>query len=281
MKTYCNEHFIGERALFKISDAKIENCIFDDGESPLKEGKNLIVLNTTFGYKYPLWYGDNHQVSSCHFLPEERAGMWYTNNSSFNDCLIEGPKNFRKCQNLLLENIVFTNALETLWWSTSLKVKNIKAAGGDYFGMGSTDIEMENLELVGNYAFDGSKNLIIRNSRLNTKDAFWNSENVVIENCEIEGEYFGWNSKNITIRNSKISSHQGFCYIENLTMENVELLDTDLAFEYCKNIKATLKGHFQSIKNPLSGHIVAESYDEYIQDDSSIDFSKVVVEKRK
>lgn len=281
MKEFCNQHFVGERALFKLEDAKIEKCLFDDGESPLKEGKNLTVSDSTFGYKYPLWYGKNHKVSSCEFLPLERAGVWYTDDSSFKDCQIDGPKNFRKCSNLELENIVFTNALETLWWNKSIKLKNVKASGGDYFGLGTENAEIDGLELNGNYAFDGSKKLVINNSKLNTKDAFWNCEDILIENCEISGEYFGWNSKNITIRNSRISSHQGFCYIENLRLENVEIYDTDLAFEYCKNIEADIKGHFQSIKNPITGHIKAEHFDKYIQDDETIDFSKVIVEKSK
>ncbi len=280
MNSYKDTHFTGERALFKISDSQINNCIFDDGESPLKEGRNLLVSHSTFGYKYPLWYGDNHYVKDTIFLPEERAGIWYTNNSTFESLLIEGPKNFRKCHNLTLRNIQFTNAEETLWWNDSLTLDNIEVKG-HYFGMGSKNLLIRNLKLDGNYGFDGCENIKIYDSILNTKDAFWNCNNVYIENCEITGEYFGWNSSNITLRNCKISSHQGFCYMKNITLINCALSDTDLAFEYCENISADIKGRLDSLKNPISGELVIEELGEYIQDDSNIDFSKTKVEVKK
>ena len=52
-------------------------------------------------------------------------------------------------------------------------------AKGNYFAMNSNDMNIDGLKLVGNYPFDGSKNLEIRNSRLMSKDAFWNAENIV------------------------------------------------------------------------------------------------------
>ena len=36
---------IGERALFQKEDLLINECIFEDGESPLKESKNIILNN--------------------------------------------------------------------------------------------------------------------------------------------------------------------------------------------------------------------------------------------
>ncbi len=50
------ELFTGERALFAEDGAQIYDCIFDDGESPLKESKNIEVYKSQFKYKYPLWY---------------------------------------------------------------------------------------------------------------------------------------------------------------------------------------------------------------------------------
>lgn len=279
MKSLENNHYTGERALFKISDTSIRNCLFDDGESPLKECQNLLVTHSVFGYKYPLWYGKNHYVKDTTFLETERAGIWYTNDSTFESCQIFGPKNFRKCHNLTLRNIIFTNASETLWWNDTLTLDNIEAKG-DYFGMNSKNLTIRNLKLEGNYGFDGCENLVIRDSVLHTKDAFWNCKHVLIENCEIVGEYFGWNSEDVVLRNCKISSHQGFCYMKNITLENCETPDTDLAFEYCENIHASIKGRLLSLKNPISGEISIEHLDEYIQDDSSLDFSKTIVERK-
>ncbi len=277
MNSYKNNHFTGERALFKISDAEINNCLFDDGESPLKEGRNIMVCHSTFGYKYPLWYGKNHYVKDSVFLSSERAGIWYTNDSTFESCLFEGPKNFRKCKNLILRNIDFTNASETLWWNDSITLDNIEAKG-DYFAMNSRNVLVRNLKLNGDYGFDGCENIKIYDSVLNTKDAFWNCNDVLIENCEIKGEYFGWNSKNVILKNCQISSHQGFCYMRNVTLINCTFSNTDLAFEYCENVDAQINGELQSLKNPLSGKFLIEKLGEYIKDDENIDFSKTIVE---
>lgn len=277
MNSYKNTHFTGERALFKISDSEINTCLFDDGESPLKEGKNLLVNHSTFGYKYPLWYGKNHYVKDSIFLPSERAGIWYTDDSTFESCLIEGPKNFRKCHNLVLRNLEFKDAQETLWWNDNVTMDNIEAKG-NYFGMGSKNMLIRNLRLDGDYGFDGCENIKIYDSILNAKDAFWNAKNILIENCEIKGEYFGWNSENVTLINCKISSHQGFCYMKNIKLINCEISNTDLAFEYCENIDADIKGELLSLKNPLSGKLVVEHLGAYIKDDPEIDFSKTSVE---
>ena len=46
----------GERALFQGKDLKIYDTIFDDGESQLKESRNIELYGCMFKWKYPLWY---------------------------------------------------------------------------------------------------------------------------------------------------------------------------------------------------------------------------------
>ena len=46
----------GERALFKSHDLKVEDSIFADGESPLKESDHIDISGSIFKWKYPLWY---------------------------------------------------------------------------------------------------------------------------------------------------------------------------------------------------------------------------------
>ena len=41
----------GERALFASKDLRIEDSIFDDGESPLKESSNIELVNSSFKWK--------------------------------------------------------------------------------------------------------------------------------------------------------------------------------------------------------------------------------------
>lgn len=57
-----NQGLTGERALFKSEDLEVSDCYFYDGESPLKESLNIKVINSKFGWKYPLWYCNNVKV---------------------------------------------------------------------------------------------------------------------------------------------------------------------------------------------------------------------------
>lgn len=276
MEEYCNGHYTGERALFRKRDCLVKDSLFDDGESPLKEGRNLIVDHVVFGWKYPLWYGKGHQVRNCTFLEMARSGIWYTEDSLFEDCDIIAPKEFRQCRNLHLTNLVFHNAQETLWECKNIKMKNIRAKG-DYFGMNSDDLEIMNLHLDGNYCFDGSKRVKIKDSILDSKDAFWNCEDILIENCTIKGEYFGWNSKNVKLVNCHIESHQGFCYMDHVTLIDCTIDNSDLIFEYCTDIDASIHSKLESVKNPVSGRIESEGIESLIQDDETIDTSKVEI----
>ena len=52
----------------------IEDSIFDDGESPLKESSNIELVNSSFKWKYPLWYCNNVNVKDCYFFEMGRAG---------------------------------------------------------------------------------------------------------------------------------------------------------------------------------------------------------------
>ena len=126
------------------------------------------------------------------------------------------------------------------------------------------------LKLVGNYPFDGSKNLEIRNSRLMSKDAFWNAENITVYDSYISGEYLGWNSKNLTFINCTIESLQGLCYIDNLVMKNCKLINTTLAFEY-STVDADITSRVDSVLNPTSGTITADSIDKLIIEKDKVD----------
>ena len=42
--------------------------------------------------------------------------------------------------------------------------------------MNTNNLIMKNFQLVGNYSFDGSRNVEVHDSKLISKDAFWNTE---------------------------------------------------------------------------------------------------------
>ena len=265
----------GERALFGAHDIYIEDTIFKDGESPLKESRNIELVLSMFKWKYPLWYANNIKVRDCTWFEMARAGVWYTNNITLNNCAIEAPKNFRHCRELALKKVSIPNASETLWNCDGVVAEDVTAKG-DYFAMNSRGMKINNLTLYGNYSFDGVSDVEIRSSRLLSKDAFWNSNNVTVYDSFISGEYLGWNAKNLTLINCTIESLQGMCYVENLKMKNCRLLNTTLAFEY-STVNAEIVGKIDSVLNPAGGTIKADEIGELIIEEDKIDKKRTAI----
>lgn len=268
MIKYEEQRFTGERALFQSRDAEIAYCIFADGESPLKESRNIDVKHSMFQWKYPFWYCENINVEDCTMFEMARAGIWYTNHIKIKDVTYNAPKGFRRCNDVDLENVTIPDAAETLWNCSHVKMKNVTAKG-DYFAMGCSDMEIDGFTLVGNYSFDGVKNLVIRNAKMLSKDCLWNCENVTVYDSFISGEYLGWNAKNVTLVNCTIESEQGMCYMENIKMVNCKLLNTNLAFEY-STVDAEIDSDIVSVKNPISGKITAHKIGEIIFDNEDV-----------
>lgn len=275
MKSINGGEFTGERALFASRELNIEGARFHSGESPLKESRGIDLCECEFGWKYPLWYCKDVSVFDTVFCEGARSGIWYTDNISMENCVIDAPKMFRRSSGIKLDNVRFSNAQETMWNCSDIDLSDVSIKG-DYFGFGSSDVYAERLDVDGNYIFDGAKNVTVRNSRLISKDAFWNCEDVVVENCEIVGEYLGWNSKNLTFINCTIESNQGLCYIENLVMRGCKLINTDLCFEYC-TVDAEIDSHIDSVKNPTSGRIVAQSIGQIIHEADKVDVTKTTI----
>ena len=276
MSKVIEEQFLtGERALFGAKDLKINYTTFDDGESPLKESRDISLYYSMFKWKYPVWYSKNIFMNECTLFETARSGIWYTDNISLTNCIVEAPKTFRRASNIELRNVSMPNAQETLWNCKDIKMENVTAKG-DYFAMNSENIQIKKIELVGNYSFDGSKNIEIRNAKLLSKDAFWNCENVTVYDSFISGEYLGWNSKNVTFINCTIESLQGMCYMDNIVMKNCRLLNTTLAFEY-SIVNAKVNGNINSIFNPISGVIEADTIGELTLDKTKINPEKTKI----
>ncbi|MBP5311215.1 MAG: DUF3737 family protein [Clostridia bacterium] len=276
MKEIVQQSFKGERALFQSDSLKIINCTFSDGESPLKESKDLDISGSLFRWKYPLWYCRNVNVKDSVFDQNTRAGIWYSDNVRFENTVISSPKNFRRSSNVELVGVSLSDAKETFWSCSGVNLKNVSAAG-DYFMMNTSDVRIDGLKLTGNYALDGAENAVIRNSSLVTKDAFWNSKNISVYDSWISGEYLGWNSENLYFENCTVESLQGLCYIKNLKMKNCRLIDTTLAFEY-SSVDAEIIGRIDSILNPSSGRIKCDTVCELIIEEGRVESLKTEID---
>lgn len=275
MDTIKGKVLTGERALFQSRNLNIEECTFEDGESPLKESRDLNIINSEFKWKYPLWYTTGAKLKDCVLFSGARAGIWYSKDISIDGGEIAAPKTFRRSKDITISNLSMTDAAETLWNCTGVTIKNVTAVG-NYLGMGSKNIAVDGFTLTGDYCFDGVKNAAFKNCKLISKDAFWNSKNVIITDSYISGEYFGWNSENVTLVNCTVESLQGFCYMQNLKMINCKLINTDRAFEY-STVDVEIVGSVDSITNPLGGKIVADGVGELIRNDPEVDLTKTEI----
>lgn len=268
-------YLTGERPLFGEKNLKVNDTIFADGESPLKECSDIELKNSMFKWKYPLWYSRNIVAEDCTWFEMARAGVWYTDDLIVRNAVIEAPKTSAGVMAFRFLMFLFRMRQKHCGACDGVTMNDVMAKG-DYFAMNSQNMKINDFELVGNYSFDGAKNVEIHNAKMLSKDAFWNSENVTVYDSFISGEYLGWNAKNLTLINCTIESLQGMCYIENLVMKNCRLLNTTLAFEY-STVDVEIKGKVDSVMNPAGGIIRADSIGELILEKDKIDLEKTEI----
>lgn len=75
MDTIKQAYVTGERALFRATDVQVEDSTFAQGESPLKESRNIRLHNSIFKWKYPLWYSTNIECSHTTLMETARSGI--------------------------------------------------------------------------------------------------------------------------------------------------------------------------------------------------------------
>ena len=157
------KQFDEERALYNLKNADVVDCVFAgpaDGESALKESRDVNVQNCSFSLRYPLWHVEKFKLDKSVMDELTRAAVWYAKGGMITD---------------------------------------------------SRNIHLNRVKMKGKYSFQYIKDLVIEDCVLDTKDAFWHSENVMVINSEVKGEYLGWFSDGLTLINCKISGTQPLC----------------------------------------------------------------------
>ncbi|MBR4240117.1 MAG: DUF3737 family protein [Prevotella sp.] len=258
MELIKDKQFGGERPLFARHDLRLENITITDGESGIKQCQNIEATGCHFYGKYPWWHVDGARITNCYFAPGSRSAIWYTNNLQMKDCVIDGPKFFREMNNVELENVVINDADEVFWRINGLKLKNVKLHEGTYPFMFSQNIYVDGLESDSKYVFQYCKNVEIHHANIITKDSFWECENITIYDSVLDGEYLAWHSKNVRLVNCHLAGEQLLCYTQDLVLENCTIdAACDRMFEY-STVEADIRGRIENIKNPTSGHIIAD-----------------------
>lgn len=265
-KQIAKRQFDEERALYNLQDAEVTECVFAgpaDGESALKESRNVHLKDCSFSLRYPLWHVKKFSMEHSSMDELTRAAIWYASEGVIQNSVLDGIKAVRECEDIRLENCRI--ASQEFGWKSKKITLTDSEIDSEYLFFDSRNVKLERVKMNGKYSFQYMKHLEISDCVLDTKDAFWHSEDVTVRNSVVKGEYLAWFSDGLTLIDCKIIGTQPLCYCKNLKLINCIMEDTDLSFEYSE-VEADIKGHVLSIKNPKSGIITVDSVGEIIKE---------------
>ncbi len=259
--------FDEERALYGSNGIIVDNCRFDgpaDGESAMKESRNVVVKNSYFNLRYPFWHDDNLKIDNIELTDKCRAALWYTRDVVIMNSRIHGIKALRESEEIRIENSDIVSQ-EFGWNVRNITMEDISAES-EYFMMNSERLDFKNVNLKGKYSFQYISDSVFENCTFDTKDAFWHARNVIVRNSIIKGEYLAWYCENVTFENCTITGTQPLCYCKGLKLLNCRMTDSDLAFEK-SDVYAHINTPMISIKNPSKGTIYVPCVGKIIMDD--------------
>ena len=90
-----NQTFDAERALYGIDGLLLKNCSFDgpaDGESALKESRNVEAQHCFFNLRYPFWHDHGLTIRDCELTDKCRAALWYSGHIVIENTQLHGIK---------------------------------------------------------------------------------------------------------------------------------------------------------------------------------------------
>ena len=280
METINNQHFEGERPLFGSHHVRLVGVTIGEGESAIKECTDIEAVDCRFWGKYPFWHVHGFAIHNCRFDVGARSALWYSDHLDMRDTRIEAPKMFREMSDLRLENVIIYDADETFWRCRNIEARNLELHDGTYPFMFCDNVKIDGLRSDSKYVFQYCKNVELNRADIVTKDSFWECENVTITNSVLNGEYLAWHSKNVRLVNCHLAGEQLLCYTQNLVLENCTIdAACDRMFEY-STVEADIRGHIENIKNPTSGHIIADSIGSVTIDENVREPNDCVIEIR-
>lgn len=256
-----------ERALYGEEHIIVKNCVFDgpaDGESALKECRDVTVDHCYCNLRYPFWHDSGLVIRDSCLTENCRAAVWYSDQIEITGTELHGIKALRECSQVHLEACSIRSA-EFGWSVRNLRMKD-SSAQSEYFLMRGEMLTLSHVDFQGKYSFQYVKHAVLDHCHLDTKDAFWHGEDITVKNSVIKGEYLGWYSRGLTLINCRIIGTQPLCYCRDLKLIDCEMEDTDLCFEKSQ-VDAALTTPVISIKNPLSGVIRVPEVGTVIRDD--------------
>lgn len=268
MDIIANQTFDMERALYGRRGLIAENCVFDgpaDGESALKEGRDIQADHCYFNLRYPFWHDQGLRIKNSVMTELCRAALWYSKDVEIIETRLHGIKALRECSRVKVSRCDIISP--EFGWSVQDMEMDDCTAESEYFMMRSGRLHFKNVRMKGKYSFQYIEDSEFDHCVFDTKDAFWHAKNIIVRDSIVKGEYLGWYCENVTFDRCQIIGTQPLCYCRNLRLIECEMTDTDLCFEKSE-VEATVTTPVISIKNPLRGRITAPSVGEIIMDEA-------------
>lgn len=126
MEVIENQRFGEERALYNMSNLRLVGCSFagkEDGESALKECKNIVAEKCFMDLRYPFWHVEDLTVKDCKLTENCRAAMWYDRGVDIFGTTLNGIKALRECRNIKI-NASTAVSPEFCWKCSNINIKN-------------------------------------------------------------------------------------------------------------------------------------------------------------
>ena len=188
-----NKTFDEERALYGSCGIELKNCRFDgpaDGESALKESREIRVEDCYFNLRYPFWHNSELMVTGSELTPLCRAALWYSDHVYIENTKLHGIKALRECSDITMSGCEIVSP-EFGWSVKKIEMKDCSAES-EYFMLRSDNLRFDRVRLKGKYSFQYISDSVFTNCYFDTKDAFWHAKNVVVRDSVIKGEYLAW-----------------------------------------------------------------------------------------
>ena len=148
------KRFDAERALYNLRETDVEDCVFAgpaDGESVLKEARDVGLYRCDFSLRYPLWHVEGFRMEDCSMDDKTRAAIWYARDAEIVNSRLHGIKAVRECQNIAIRGSSIVSE-EFGWKSANVSIRDSELHAM-YVFFDSRDVVLENVKMTGKYSF--------------------------------------------------------------------------------------------------------------------------------
>ena len=236
-----------------------------------------LIKDKEFGGERPLFTIHDTRLENI-TITDGESGIKQCQNIEASNCRFYGKYPWWHVDGALIEDCYFAlDSRSAIWYTNDLVMRRCRIDAPKFFRE-MKNVELEDVEMCdADETFWKVDGLKLKNVRLHGGTyPFMFSKNIYVDGLESDSKYVFQYCQNVEIHNAKILTKDSFWECENVTIYDSVL---DRIFEYT-TVEADIKGHVENIKNPTSGHIVADSIGSITIDENVRQPNNCVIEIR-